>query len=102
MSTILLVDDEEANRALIHAYLADSGLDIVDARSGSEALELADRLQPDLVLLDVLMPGMDGFEATERLKALPRDVFLPVVLVSALTDQDSRRRGLLAGADDFL
>src|SRR5688500_1866483 len=102
MKTILVVDDEEANRALIHAYLAESGLDILDASSGEEALAIAERSHPDLVLLDVLMPGMDGFEVTRRLKATPRDVFLPVVLVTALTDQRSRRTGLLAGADDFL
>ncbi len=102
MSTILVVDDEEANRALIHAYLADSGLVIVDASSGVAALELVERLSPDLVLLDVLMPGMDGFEVARQLKATRRDVFLPIILVTALTDQNSRREGLLAGADDFL
>lgn len=102
MNTILLVDDEEPNRALIRAYLAEQALELVDARSGAEALELAERLEPDLALVDVLMPGMDGFEATRRLKALSRDVFSPVVLVTALTDQISRRKGLEAGADDFL
>lgn len=102
MTTILLVDDEEPNRALIHAYLAESGLTIVDACSGEQAIELADRIDPDLVLLDVLMPGLDGIQTVQRLKAKPRDIFMPVILVTALTDQGSRRRGLLAGADDFL
>ena len=75
---------------------------VLEASTGAEALEIAQRSAPDLVLLDVVMPGMDGFETTRRLKQEGGDVFLPVVLVTALSDAEARLRGLEAGADDFL
>jgi two-component system sensor histidine kinase/response regulator len=102
MATLLIVDDEPLNRELLHAYL--DGLDhqVVDAASGEEALAVAAKARPDLVLLDVMMPGLDGFETTRRLKSAFKDELLPVVLVTALADHDSRLRGLRAGADEFL
>jgi signal transduction histidine kinase len=102
MATLLIVDDEPLNRELLHAYL--EGLDhrLVDAASGQEALDVAQDAHPDLVLLDVMMPGLDGFETTRRLKSAFKDELLPVVLVTALADHDSRLRGLRAGADEFL
>jgi two-component system, sensor histidine kinase and response regulator len=102
MARILVVDDETPNRALIRAYMARSGHELIEASSGARALELAAAQPPDLVLLDVLMPGMDGFAAAERLKGMTAGEFVPIILVTALSDQDSRRRGLAAGADDFL
>lgn len=102
MAKILLVDDETPNRALIRAYMARSGHQLVDASSGAMALELAAADPPDLVLLDVLMPEMDGFEVAARLKAAPASSSVPIILVTALSDLDSRRRGFEAGADDFL
>src|SRR5580698_7994202 len=100
MPKILIVDDESINRELLHAYLDGLGYELVDADNGERALELAIRARPDLVLLDVMMPGLTGFEVTEQLKFAHRDEFLPVVLVTALDDHASRLRGLRAGADD--
>jgi two-component system sensor histidine kinase/response regulator len=102
MHRILIVDDELTNRCLLRAMLEDEASVVLEAASGIEALEIAQRSAPDLVLLDVMMPRMDGFETTRRLKQEVGDLFLPVVLVTALSDRESRLRGLEAGADDFL
>jgi signal transduction histidine kinase len=102
MATLLLVDDEPLNRELLHAYLEPLGYDLIDAADGEEALARVDADHPDLVLLDVMMPGLDGFAVTERIKAATASEFLPVVLLTALSDRDSRVRGLRAGADEFL
>ena len=102
MARILVVDDEPLNRTLLRACFAGSGHELVEATSGDQALALAEDLTPDLVLLDVMMPGMDGFETTRQLKAMFADVFVPVVLVTALDDRTSRVTGLAAGADEFL
>lgn len=102
MATLLIADDDSVNRKLLRAYLAVGGHEILEASSGEEAVHLAASISIDLALLDVVMPGMDGFEATRRLKDAYADRFLPVVLVTALSDQSSRRLGLLAGADEFL
>jgi two-component system, sensor histidine kinase and response regulator len=102
MHRILVVDDELANRKLLRAMLEDDASVVLEAASGPEALEVAARSAPDLVLLDVMMPKMDGFETTRRFKEEGGDLFLPIVLVTALSDRESRLRGLEAGADDFL
>lgn len=102
MATLLIADDESINRKLLRAYLAEGGHEIHEAANGEEALVIAATTPIDLALLDVLMPGMDGFEASRRLKEANADRFLPIVLVTALSDQSSRRLGLLAGADEFL
>ncbi len=104
MARILLVDDEPLNLELLHAHLQPLGHALVDAMTGEDAIEKATAERFDLVLLDVMMPGMSGFDAAERLKQLAaeRDEYLPVLLVTALSDPDSRRRGLRAGADEFL
>src|SRR5438477_1810285 len=90
------------NRELIHAYFEGSEHQLIDADSGEAALHTALEVHPDLVLLDVMMPGLDGFATTARMKSLFADELLPVILVTALHDHDSRLRGLRAGADDFL
>ncbi len=102
MHRILIVDDEAVNRRLLRAMLEDEATSVLEAGDGIEALEIAQRSAPDLVLMDVMMPHMDGFDATRRLKQDCGDLFLPVVLVTALNDGESRRRGLEVGADDFL
>src|SRR5215813_9967528 len=102
MARILIVDDSAVNRELLHAYLEGSGHELVDAATGEEALEIAERTTCDLVLLDVMMPGIDGFETARRLKQLHVTDFLPVILVTSLADQASRVLGLEAGADEFL
>jgi two-component system cell cycle response regulator len=99
---ILVVDDIPANVRLLEAKLAAEYFEVVSAASGKEALELIDKQIPDIVLLDVMMPEMDGFEVCARIRANPRTHFLPVVMVTALSDPSDRVRGLEAGADDFL
>lgn len=100
--TILIVDDVATNRMIARAKLAARYYDVIEAGSGDEALALAEREQPDLVLLDLLMPGLGGFKTCRRLKQTQATMHIPVVMVTALQDQASRLAGLNAGADDFL
>jgi two-component system cell cycle response regulator len=99
---ILVVDDIAANLRLLEAKLLSEYYEVSLASSGPEALEMAARRAPDVILLDVMMPGMDGYEVCRRLKAQASTAHLPVVMVTALVDQAERVRGLEAGADDFL
>lgn len=99
---VLVVDDIAGNVNLLRALLERDGYAVSTARSGLEALEAVAALPPDLVVLDVMMPGIDGFETCRRLKALPGMRLIPVVLVTALYESDDRIRGIEAGADDFL
>jgi class 3 adenylate cyclase/CheY-like chemotaxis protein len=101
VSTILVVDDRPQNARLLGAVLTPSGYDVLHAASGDEALELAWTRGPDLVLLDVEMPGMNGYEVCRRLRADERTAFLPVVMVTSHRDQ-VRADALEAGADDFV
>ena len=99
---VLVVDDVEVNIKLLEAKLASEYFHVIPANSGMTALALAKRERPDIVLLDVMMPQMDGFEVCRRLKADPETADIPVVMVTALSDTSERVRGLEAGADDFL
>ena len=99
---ILLVDDEPASRQALEAVLDGQGYALHLAQNGHEALQRAAALVPDLILLDVMMPGMDGFEVCQRLRADPTLAEVPIVLVTALDDRESRIQGLDAGADDFI
>jgi two-component system, cell cycle response regulator len=99
---ILVVDDVVVNVRLLEAKLASEYFHVLTASSGETALEVAMAERPDLVLLDVMMPGMDGFEVCKRLKTNPATAEIPVVMVTALSDVADRVRGLEAGADDFL
>jgi two-component system cell cycle response regulator len=99
---ILIVDDVPANTRLLEAKLSSEYYQIATAQDGFEALRLAHDWQPDLILLDVMMPGLDGYETCRRLKADPATHHIPVVMVTALGDPGERLRGLESGADDFL
>lgn len=99
---VLVVDDVELNIKLLEAKLASEYFEVLSAQNGPAALEIADGETPDIILLDVMMPRMDGFEVCRRLKANPRTTDIPVVMVTALSDVADRLRGLEAGADDFL
>jgi two-component system cell cycle response regulator len=99
---VLVVDDILANVKLLEARLAAEYFEVLTAHSGREALDVCARERVDVVLLDVMMPGMDGFEACRRLKADPATHHLPVVMVTALDQPSDRVQGLEAGADDFL
>jgi two-component system, cell cycle response regulator len=99
---VLVVDDVLANVKLLEARLTAEYFDVVSAMSGRETLAICERGQCDIVLLDVMMPEMDGFEVCRRLKANPSTHHLPVIIVTALDQASDRVKGLEAGADDFL
>lgn len=99
---VLVVDDVVPNVKLLEAKLSSEYFDVITATSGEEALQLVGSEHPDIVLLDVMMPGMDGFEVCRRIKSNPRTAHLPVVMVTALDHPKDRVLGLEAGADDFL
>jgi signal transduction histidine kinase len=100
-ASILIVDDEEPNRALLRAILGGQHR-ILEAADGPAALRLLAGERVDLVLLDVMMPGMSGYDVCRKLKERTGEPFLPVLLVTALSDQEQKNLGLQAGADDFL
>lgn len=99
---VLVVDDVAGNVILAKALLERENVAVITASNGAEAIEAVARERPDLVLLDVMMPGLDGFETCRRLKAEPDTRLLPVVLLTALGRIEDRIEGLNAGADDFL
>ena len=99
---VLVVDDVAANVKLLEARLSAEYFDVLTAMNGDEALAICERAECDIVLLDVMMPAMDGFEVCRRLKSSPTTHHIPVVMVTALDQPSDRLRGLEAGADDFL
>jgi two-component system cell cycle response regulator len=101
-STILIVDDEALGRETLEGVLFGQGYELAFAGNGPEALTKAAELVPDLILLDVMMPGMDGFEACRRLRADRVLADVPIIMVTALDDRDSCLEGIEAGADDFV
>jgi len=99
---VLIVDDLRPNIKMLEAPLLAEYFEVVSATTGREALTLCQDGKCDIVLLDVMMPGLDGFEVCRRLKADPRTLHLPVLIVTALDQPSDRLRGLEAGADDYL
>lgn len=99
---VLVVDDILSNVKLLEAKLSAEYFEVVTAFNGLEALAKIEEHSPDIVLLDVMMPGMDGFEVCKRIKANPKSAHIPVVMVTALDQPSDRVAGLDAGADDFL
>ena len=99
---VLVVDDHAPNIKLLEARLSAEYFDVATARDGPSALEIMQSGPPDIVLLDVMMPGMDGFEVCRRIRANPATAHIPVVMITALSDSADRVAGLEAGADDFL
>lgn len=102
IETILVVDDNAHNRALAEANLVASGYRVRQAAGGEEALQAFAECAPDLVLLDVIMPRMDGFETCARIRKLPRGAEVPIVFLTALTDVSSHQHAMDSGVDDFL
>jgi len=98
---VLVVDDAPDNVLLVQSILEEEGYDIITAETGRDALAAIDASPPDLILLDVMMPGMDGFEVTKRVRARPDLPFIPILLITAY-DQPSVVQGLDTGADDFI
>jgi putative two-component system response regulator len=99
---VLVVDDHPSSRMTAVALLSVEGYNVIEADSGSSALEIVNSGNPDLILLDVMMPGMDGFEVCRRLKQDDHTRLTPIVFITALDDRRSRLRGIEAGGDDFL
>src|ERR1700728_3910057 len=99
---VLVVDDVPANVKLLEARLSAEYFDVTTAMNGAQALAICERSECDLVLLDVMMPDMDGFEVCRRIKKNPATQHIPVVMVTALDQPSDRVAGLDAGADDFL
>jgi putative two-component system response regulator len=99
---VLIVDDHAPSRMTAVALLAMEGYEIIEADSGFAAIELVAQKQPDLILLDVMMPGMDGFEVCQNIKQDDHTRLIPIIFITALNDRRSRIRGIEVGADDFL
>lgn len=99
---ILVVDDHAQNLELIQAYLEGEGYEVIAARNGREALAKASGEEPDLILLDVMMPDLSGYQVCERLKGNEKITSIPVIMVTALQQLEDKQKALEAGADDFL
>jgi len=99
---ILVVDDEERNLYVLKEILAATGYAVETAQDGFEALEKAKDFLPDLILLDIVMPKMDGYETCRKLKENSSTENIPVVILTALIDRESRIKGLECGANDFI
>jgi putative two-component system response regulator len=100
--TVLIADDQASNRELMEELLSSQGFRVITAPDGSTALQMLSRIQTDLVVLDVLMPGMSGLEVCEKIKANPDTYLIPVILTTSLSDKQDRIDGIRVGADDFL
>lgn len=101
-NTILIIDDDPTARETLHGLLFHEGYDLAFASNGKEGLAKAQALRPSVILTDVMMPEMDGFELCQRLRALPSLAEVPIIMITGLDDRDSRLLGIRAGADDFL
>lgn len=101
-STVLVVDDNLHNLELIMAYLEDIDCKILSAEGGREALEIIRQTPPDLVLLDVMMPQISGFEVCKQIKNNPDTAHIPVIMVTALSEMGDIERAIDSGTDDFL
>lgn len=101
-SRVLIADDNEQNRELLDAYLADEDYEILFANDGQETMDVVAAQQPDVILLDIMMPRMSGYEVCEQLKADPEKRSIPVLMVTALNEMGDIEKAVKAGCDDFL
>ncbi|MBN1889390.1 MAG: response regulator [Thermoflexales bacterium] len=101
-STILAVDDNVRNVKLLEGMLSPQGYRVIPAHSGQEALDLVAQHGPDLIILDILMPGMDGFEVAQAVRARPESQAIPILMLTALREMEHKTQALASGADDFL
>src|SRR5438105_5024599 len=97
--SVLVVDDEEVNRALLREALEARGYKVSEAENGNRALESLAERAPDAILLDVMMPKMDGYEVCRRIKSNPQTAFIPVLMITSLSDRRERLAGIEAGAN---
>ena len=100
--SVLVVDDEPTARTMLRLILVRAGFEVLEAEDGYRALEEVERQLPDLMLLDVMMPGIDGFEVCKKLRAQKSTAGLPIIMLSAKTDALSVQRGLQVGANKYL
>ncbi|MFW6232298.1 MAG: response regulator, partial [Spirochaetota bacterium] len=101
-TSILLVDDNTNNLGVLYRYLDDEGFTVLVSQDGERAIRLAHEQKPDLILLDIMLPGMSGFEACEALKGDEETAHIPVIFISALTDIQDKVRGFEAGGVDYI
>lgn len=99
---ILIVDDEPDNLEVLESRLIRRNYRVISADRGAKALKLLEEVEPDLILLDVIMPGMDGFETLTRMKEMKKGIFMPIILLTSQDDKETRIKGLDIGADDYL
>jgi len=102
LSKILIVDDDEIARAALEALLAEESYDLYFAANGYEGLSIAVSLHPHIILLDVMMPNMSGFEVCKKLREFPDTASIPIMMITALDDTQSREDGIRAGANGFV
>lgn len=101
-STILIVDDDPAGRQTLESILDEQGYQLEFAENGAQALQMIRQILPDVILLDVMMPGMDGFEVCRQVRSDPAIAEIPIIMLTALDDRRSFLNGLESGADDYL
>src|ERR671933_1755983 len=101
-STILIVDDQPTNLKMLFSFLQESGFKVLVAQSGESAITKLDKVAPDLILLDVMLPGLDGFETCRRLKATAETQDIPVIFMTALCESLDKIKGLKVGAVDYI
>ena len=99
--TLLIVEDDLDTSEMLRVYFEAQGYRVVTAGGGQEALEKTDKYSPDIILLDIMMPGLDGYAVTRKLKNNPDTRDIPVILITALDGTDDKVKGLEAGADEF-
>jgi DNA-binding response OmpR family regulator len=100
--TILVIDDDQVIRTTLGALLEKPNYRVEMAEDGIQGIEMAKRLNPDVILLDIMMPRMNGYEVCNRIRSDPEIGAVPIIMITALDDQDAKLNGLVAGADDFL
>jgi two-component system alkaline phosphatase synthesis response regulator PhoP len=101
-SRVLIADDVQQNRELLEAYLADEGYEMIMACDGQQTIQMVDKHNPDLILLDIMMPRMSGYEVCSQLKRDPLRRGIPVLMVTALNEMGDIEKAVEAGCDDFL
>lgn len=101
MTRILCVEDSDDNLYMLHRRLSRAGFDVKAARTGADAVEWAKTLQPDLIVMDLILPGLNGWEATRRLKSQPETKHIPIIVLTVETSKKSRDEAIAAGCDDF-
>jgi CheY-like chemotaxis protein len=99
---VLVIDDDKDNRNLIERFLTGAGYQVLSADSGASALKLLNEATPDLILLDVMMPGMDGYQVCAKLQGDPKHSLIPVIFLTALSEKQDRARGFSLGAVDYV